>query len=120
MPRDIEGDEVDATIFIERIEADAVGEKTDPRDALRICLGGLTTSDSGYGYQDTFAQVAPGTPVCFSIIVAQNETVEPTVEAQVFRAAIDVVDPSGSRLDSRTVFFLVPPRAPMIGDPVIR
>ncbi|MCH2109871.1 MAG: hypothetical protein MK135_11105 [Polyangiaceae bacterium] len=117
--RDLPGDDVDATQFIERIEADGEGEKADPRDAMRICVGGLSTFTGADGSASGFSGVAPGTPVCFTIIVAQNEVVPPALEPLVFRAAIDVQDPSGSTLDTREVFFLVPPKAPQPGE-VIR
>ena len=53
--------------------------------------------------------VAPGTPVCFDVLVRMNGTVMPTSAPQVFRAQNDVVGDGVTALDTRDVFFLVPP-----------
>lgn len=105
-----DGEMVDATQFIERIEANSVGGVTDPRDGTTICLGGLPTTDTdGDGFDDTFPGVIPGTPVCFDVIPRMNTTVMPTDMPQVFRAIIEVVGDGVTVLDEREVFFLVPP-----------
>ena len=41
-------------------------------------------------------------------------TVEEIVEPQLFRAFVDVVGDSVTVLDTREVFFLVPPSGPII------
>lgn len=108
--RDVDDDGVDATRFIERIEPNAAGGVADPRDATRVCVGGLMTADADMdGFADTFVDVRPGTPVCFDIIARQNDTVMPTAEPQVFRAEIDVLGEGATVLDTREVLFLVPP-----------
>ncbi|MCC6524339.1 MAG: hypothetical protein IT373_16895 [Polyangiaceae bacterium] len=61
------------------------------------------------GHDDEFLGVTPGLPVCWKIHVKGNTTVPPTGSVQVFEARLklkgnDVID-----LDTRTVFFVVPP-----------
>ncbi len=108
--RDDTADLVDATAFIERIEPNVVGGVADPLDPTRVCVGGLTVSDlTGDGYPDVCVDVLPGTTVCFDIYPRMNTTVPPTEEPQVYKAFIDVVGDSVTVLDTREVFFLVPP-----------
>jgi len=64
----------------------------------------------GDGRLDTFIQIDPGTPVCWDVHVVQNDFVPPMDVPQVFIATIEVRGGSGGTLlDSRDVFFLVPP-----------
>lgn len=63
----------------------------------------------GDGVRETFEDVAPGTPVCFDIVARMNDVVPPTREPQLFRAAIDVLGDGVTVLDTREVFFVVPP-----------
>jgi hypothetical protein len=103
------GDGVDATIFIERIEANITGGVADPTNPSVICVGGLPTTDTNAdGFPDTFPNVTPGVPVCFDIVARRNDTVMPTSAPQVFRALIDVLGDGVTVLDTREVFFLVP------------
>jgi hypothetical protein len=113
--RDLDDDGVDATQFIERIDANAAGGVVDPTNPKRICVGGLATSDpNGDGFDEVFDSVKPGTPVCFDVIAKQNDSVPATEEPQLYKAAIDVVTSQGSVLDTREVFFLVPPNIPPV------
>jgi hypothetical protein len=61
------------------------------------------------GHLDTFMDVEPGTPVCFDIVARMNDTVMPTDRPQLFRALVDVLGDGITVLDTREVFFLVPP-----------
>lgn len=116
--RDVDADGVDATRFIARIETNTTGGVADPRDATRICVGGLATLDTNSdGVPDTFDNVRPGVPVCFDIVPAQNEFVPPTSMPQLFRAEIDVVADGVTVLDTRSVYFLVPPGRLMLPCP---
>jgi hypothetical protein len=110
-PRDADdGDGVDATIFIERIEPNTAGGVMDPRDPAIVCVGGLPTSDvDGDGLEETFPDVTPGTPVCFDIVPRMNTTVMPTASPQLFRAQVDVIGDGVTVLDTRDVYFVVPP-----------
>jgi hypothetical protein len=110
-PRDADdGDGVDATIFIERIEPNTAGGVMDPRDPTVVCVGGLPTADTDMdGVPDTFPDVRPGTPVCFDIVPRTNTTVMPTSAPQLFRALVDVVGDGVTVLDTRDVYFVVPP-----------
>jgi len=103
-------DLVDATVFIDRIVPNTVGGEPDPLDPTIVCVGGLATADSdGDTVADMFDNVLPGTAVCFDIYPARNMTVEPTTEPQVFTAFVDVIGDGITVLDTREVFFLVPP-----------
>jgi hypothetical protein len=110
-PRDADdGDGVDATIFIERIEPNTAGGVMDPRDPTIVCVGGLPTSDvDGDGFEETFPDVTPGTPVCFDIVPRMNTTVMPTASPRLFRAHVDVIGDGVNVLDTRDVYFVVPP-----------
>jgi len=92
---DDETDTVDARVFIDRIV---------PTEApVEPCTLGLTIVDSGY------AGVLPGSTVCFDIVAAQNDTVEPTAEPQLYKATVQVWGDEVTILDERDIFFLIPP-----------
>ncbi len=82
----------------------------------RTCTMGFTTIDragiDADAFPDTFQRVTPGAPVCFDIIPKMNTTVMPTLDPQIFRARINVVGDGFTPLDSRVIYFLVPPRVP--------
>ena len=108
--RDAPSDAFDATRFIDRIEPNVVGGVADPRDPSAICEGGLEVADtSGDGHPDTFTSVIPGTTVCLDIHPARNTFIPPIGEHQVFVAYIDVIGHDVTVLDTREVYFLVPP-----------
>ena len=102
-------DTVDATVFIDRIVPNETGGVADPRDATRICVPLDAEDRTGDSVPDVFPDVLPGTIVCFDIEAARNETVESTSEPQLFRAQVRVIGEGITVLDTRDVFFLVPP-----------
>jgi hypothetical protein len=61
------------------------------------------------GRPDVFVGLLPGEPVCWKIHVKDNITVPAASEPQMFRATVEVYGVGNSLLDSRVVFFLVPP-----------
>ena len=97
---------VDATKFIKQLRAMSEG------DATAGCPAHATKkSNPALGYDDVFVAVVTGTPVCFEVIPQMNTTVPPKEIAQFFNAFIDVVGlPGNTKLDKRTVLFLVPPK----------
>ncbi|MBW2261808.1 MAG: hypothetical protein JRG91_07535 [Deltaproteobacteria bacterium] len=105
------GDTVDAAIFVERVEPNAAGGVADPEDLSRVCVGGLATGDwDGDGHPDYFDDVAPGTIVCFDIIAARNETVPRLSDVpQLYTAEVRVMGDWITILDSREIYFLIPP-----------
>ncbi len=111
IPRDDDTDAVDApTAFIDRIVPNTTGGFEDPETSGVFCVGGLSTiDDEPDTVLDAFVQVLPGTSVCFDIIPKMNTTVVPSAAPQVFQAYVDVLGNDITVLDSRTVFFLVPP-----------
>jgi hypothetical protein len=98
-------DDVDATQFIQALRAMGEG------DADNDCDPAETKDTDGDGIDDTFVGVTVGAPVCFEVIPAMNETVEPADEAKFYSALVDVVGvPGDVQLDEREVIFLVPPK----------
>jgi hypothetical protein len=88
--------------FVDHIEANTVG-------IPGRCDAVPAVDTNGDTYPDTFMGVRPGTPVCFDIIVKQNATVPPTGAPQTFRANLNVLGDGFTPLDTREIFFLVPP-----------
>ncbi|AKF03801.1 hypothetical protein [Sandaracinus amylolyticus] len=99
----------DALQFIERLETNTTG-------ATCTAVPTEDANPAGDGVHDTFPSVTPGTRVCWDVVPRQNDTVMPTLTPQVFRARLTVRG-DGSPLDSRIVYFLVPPRPPVIEGP---
>jgi hypothetical protein len=101
-PQDDPSDAVDAVAeFISRLETHQPGTAQ--------CTSGLQEEDSNSdGYPDTYRAVLPGTPVCWNLIPKQNTTIMPTDTPQLFRARVEVRG-GVTLLDTRNVFFLVPP-----------
>lgn len=74
------------------------------------CATGLVAIDANSdGLSETFKNVLPGTRVCFDVLPKTNTTVAPTTEPQMFKATISVMGDGVTTLDSRDVYFLVPP-----------
>lgn len=77
------------------------------------CDSGLTAVDrNGDGKLDTFVDVLPGKRVCFDVIPKTNSSVPATEAPQMFKASISILGDEVTLLDSRSVYFLVPPAAP--------
>ncbi len=89
--------------FVDYIEANETG------DLARGCEARPAEDTDGDGHPDTFRDVTPGSPVCFDIVVKQNDTVMPTAMPQLFMATLRVLGDGFTELDSRDIFFLVPP-----------
>ena len=82
-----------------------------------LCANGLIDDDSnGDGHDDQFRGVRAGVPLCWKLAAKQNRTVPELDAPQLFRARVDVVGDGVTVVDSRDVFFLVPPKA--IDDPI--
>lgn len=110
-------DLVDATVFIHRIEPNTTGGVEDPVHPGVFCVGSLTTADTdGDTIEDVFTGVMPGTTVCFDIYPLRNESVPATEEVQIYQAEIDVVGDGYTVLDTRSVYFLIPP---VIDEPIL-
>jgi hypothetical protein len=111
--RDDLSDLVDTVdVFVDYIEPSVTGGFEDPRDPSVICVGGLAVDDlydPFDGRPDSFTAILPGTPVCFDIYVKQNWDVPCTDEPQTFLCEIDVIGDAITVLDTRNVYFLVPP-----------
>jgi hypothetical protein len=103
---DAPGDAVDAVgAFVQAIRADPT--------AGSPCTPGLTAvDDDGDGVADRFLGLRPGTAVCFDVVPRANTTVPATDSPQLFRATIEVEGNGVTVLDTRDVFFLVPPVVP--------
>ena len=112
-------DTVDATVFIDRIVPNTTGGVEDPVHTGVFCVGGLATADRSSppdGIDDVFTSVLPGTTVCFDIYPLRNDTVPATDTVQVYQAEIDVLGDGYTTLDTRSVYFLIPP---IIDEPIL-
>jgi Bacterial TSP3 repeat len=113
--RDDPSDTVDAAALIDRIEANTAGGVPDPREPSRICASGHKAVDTDNdGVLDTFVDVLPGTPVCFDVIARTNDTIPSGGTPALHKALLDVVADGRSVLDTREVYFLVPPAEPIV------
>jgi len=97
--------------FMDHIEANEAG------DAALGCEARTGEDTDGDGFADTFRGVTPGEPVCFDIVVKQNDTVMPARMPQIFRATLRVLGDGFTELDSRDIYFLVPPMIEPPGGP---
>ncbi|MFN0245487.1 MAG: hypothetical protein ACKV2T_01180 [Kofleriaceae bacterium] len=97
-------DTVDAvSAFIDHLETQQLGTAE--------CASGLTTQDTnGDTFKDKFVGVRTGTPVCWKVVSKQNTTVPATDAPQMFRATVKVFGDGVTQLDTRDVYFLVPPK----------
>lgn len=102
------GDAGDSLQFIDRLETNTTG--TD-------CASITTEDATGDGVHETYPTVTPGTRVCWDVVPEMNTTVMPETEPLIFRARLTVRG-DGSPLDSRLVYFLVPPVPPEIEGPM--
>jgi hypothetical protein len=72
--------------------------------------GNMVDDLDGDGFDDTYRQVLAKTPLCWRLFVKQNTTVEPSSqEPMMFTASVVIHGEGGAVLDSREVYFLVPP-----------
>jgi hypothetical protein len=106
-------DMVDAVAeFIDRIESNTSGASIwDPiLSEMRVCTSGIPTASGGTPPTvDYYEIVEPGVSVCFDIVPAQNTTIPSTSVPVVFTATIDVIGDLFTPLDSREIYFVVPP-----------
>ncbi len=111
-----------------RVTIDAVDEPGDAGDALPFihsletnttgtgCSAIAVEDSDGDGITETFPSVTPGTPVCWDVVPERNTFQMPDTSPLIFRARLTVYG-DGSPLDSRLVYFLVPPRIELPGGP---
>jgi hypothetical protein len=103
VPNDAPGDSVNAvTAFVDHLETLQLG--------TALCANGLNDIDTNAdSFDDAYVDVRAGTPVCWKLIPKVNNTVPATDVPQLFRATVDVIGDGVTTLDTRDVFFLVPP-----------
>ncbi len=110
---DDDSDTVDASNFIDSLTPSTRGGVADPHDPGIICEGGLPVDDmDGDTTLDTFVGILPGTAVCFDITPARNRIVPPIESPQVFLAYVNVITSGSALIDTRPVYFCVPPLIP--------
>jgi hypothetical protein len=105
-------DAVDAVAaFIDTVEPEPSGATVwDPAAATtRVCTVLPTADGDGDTLADEYPSLLPGTSVCFRLRLRRNETVPDDDDAQLFRVTLEVRTDRDVPLDSRDVFFLVPP-----------
>ncbi|MEM6787740.1 MAG: hypothetical protein AAF715_09495 [Myxococcota bacterium] len=113
------------------VTIDATDEPNDAGDALQFldylevnisgtgnCTTVNPTADTDAdGFDDSFPALLGGTPVCWNVNpVAAQSTAPPTDQPQLFQARL-TVSGDGSPLDSRNVYFLVPPAEATVPEP---
>ena len=112
------------------VTIDAADEPDDDGDALRfidyleVNVSGMgactavapTTDRDADGHDDTFPALRPGTSVCWDVVPVMNDIQEPADSPLVYKARL-TVRANGSPVDSRLVFFLIPPRIEIIESP---
>jgi hypothetical protein len=89
--------------FVSRVQAQPVGPG---------CANLPATDTNSDTYVDTFTNVNPGVTVCFDVIPKTNTTVPATTMPQMFKATVQVEGDGVTTLDTRDVWFLVPPEIP--------
>jgi hypothetical protein len=97
------GDAVDAVLaFVDHLETFTPGTAE--------CQPWSDQRDSDLdGHDDQYLGVPPGFPVCWKIVVKQNTTVRATSAVQIFKATVRLRGNVSTLLDTRTVYFVVPP-----------
>jgi len=70
----------------------------------------------GDGHDDEFEQVTAGMPVCWNIFPKTNLTVKATKKVQIYMAYVNLFGDTTSLLDTRLVYFVVPPD---VSDPIV-
>jgi hypothetical protein len=102
----------------------ALDDASDSVDAVAAFVHHLQTFDPGTtecqtwsdqldtdldGFDDEYLAVPPGFPVCWKIVVKDNVTVPATGQVQIFKATLELRGNVATLLDTRTVYFVVPP-----------
>ena len=113
----IEASEVDtgALTFLDFLEVNVSGADLDG-DSVIDCemFDASETEDTDADSRDdAFSAVRPGRRLCWNVHPRRNETLEPTDEPVLLKATLTVRG-DGAVLDSRDVFFLIPPKPPEI------
>jgi len=102
-------DDEDASALVDRISPNAEGGIEDPLHPGTFCAGGLATADDDDdSIPDRFVAVPPGTTVCFDVVPASNQTIQPSSAPQIFKVFLDVIADEATPIDSRTIYFYVP------------
>ena len=117
-----------------RVTIEAAEEPDDDGDALRFvdfleingsggaCTPVSPTEDTDLapwgvdGHDDAFPRLVPGTSVCWDVVPIMNDIQEPALTPLVYKARL-TVRANGSPVDSRLIFFLIPPRIE-VGPPI--
>jgi hypothetical protein len=108
-------DAVDAVAsFVDNVHSNTSGTSIwDPvTSSMRVCTNTSTATPGTPPTVDYFSGVLPGQSVCFDIHPKVNTTVPPTTHAQLYMAVIDIIGDLYTPLDSRDIYFLVPPEIP--------
>lgn len=110
---DLPGDDGDALPFLDYLSVNTLGADIDADGTVDCETVSPTEDTNADTHDDAFPSLRPGRRVCWDVHPAQNTTVPPTDEPQVFLMELSVSG-DGAILDKRTVFFLVPPKPPEI------
>jgi thrombospondin type 3 repeat protein len=120
----VRGVPLDVTIAADDAPNDA-GDSLQFLDYLEVNVSGvgncsMVTPTADYdadSHDESFPSLLGGTPVCWDVHpVDMQMTTPPTDQPQLFQAVLTVTG-DGSPLDSRNVYFLVPPKEAEIPPP---
>jgi hypothetical protein len=108
--RDDETDAEDATALVDRVSPNTEGGVADPTNPELVCAGGLATADDDAdSIPDRFVDVPAGTTACFDVVPTKNETIPGCPDVTIWKAFLDIFGDGESSLDTRTVYFAIPP-----------
>lgn len=102
-PVDLPGDAGDSLQFIDYLEVNVSGQNN-------CTMVNPTEDTDANAHDDAFPSLLPGVPVCWDVHPVPVNTTQPATSApQLFVARLKVFGDS-SLVDSRDVYFLVPPK----------
>ncbi len=115
---DIDASTIDNFLFRLVPDVSGVGAASvcvqSPPSPLRDDFTGPRATTGADGVLDTLPGLKVGNEVCFNVVPRMNVTVQPTAQAQLFRAQLQVRGVSGNSTVNlgtpRDVYFLVPPK----------
>lgn len=100
--RDDPADAVDTVAaFVDHIEAFAPGTAE--------CTNTFTMFDEdGNGFPESYRSAITGTPLCWRLVLKQNNSIPPAAQPQIFPATVQIGGETEHVLYERPISFVVP------------